>query len=268
MLNCGGRTGNQLFQLSHAVSCRKRREWVISLGFGAALSLLAGPWKSKWINIDSRVLRFVVESFIYPAFHHAFVSTGIVSSHFERDSVCFSRQGHIRRITVMRGHFETHVHQAANLQDFFRLKPSLRFKVKSVLEMVPQESSPVFVHVRSSEREFHPPDEYYLKAIRLFRERYPDSFFIILSDDPDYADKIFLDMPRKFISRMSASEDLALMSLCDGGILCNSTFSWWGAFFGNRRSGYVVPKYWSGWAIKKWVPPNIFSEFMTYTIDV
>ena len=70
------------------------------------------------------------------------------------------------------------------------------------------------------------------------------------------------------VSLLSVSEDLALMSLCEGGVLSNSTFSSCGAFFGSRRLGYVVPKYWSGWPHKTWSPPDVRADFMTDFIDV
>ena len=76
------------------------------------------------------------------------------------------------------------------------------------------------------------------------------------------------EVTNKMISFQSAEKDLALMSLCSGGVLSNSTFAWWGAFFGQNKLGYVAPRYWSGWASEIWNPSRIQSFFMTHIMDV
>jgi Glycosyl transferase family 11 len=268
--NCGGRTGNQLFQVSHAVSCRRGNEWVISLGFGSTLALLTGSWKKKWLNIDRPVLRTLTETFVFPVLYRAFIRTGIFSSHFEKDGRCLQKLGRVRWVTVMKGHFETCHHQTPNLAGFFRLRASLRSQVRYIVDSRPRGTSPVFLHVRRFEylAPSRLPDRYYLNAVRIFQRHHPNSFFIVVGDDPAYAERILKDVSPKVVSRQSASEDLALMSLCDGGVLSNSTFAWWGAFFGKRRLGYVAPKYWSGWPRRVWDPPDIRADFMTELVDV
>ena len=41
--------------------------------------------------------------------------------------------------------------------------------------------------------------------------------------------------------------DLAIMSLCEYGIVSNSSFSWWGAYLMKNRKEVIFPKYWYGW---------------------
>ena len=45
--------------------------------------------------------------------------------------------------------------------------------------------------------------------------------------------------------------DLCLMSLCSGGIVANSSFSWWGAWLQNDRGKVIAadPKKWFGTAM-------------------
>ena len=38
--------------------------------------------------------------------------------------------------------------------------------------------------------------------------------------------------------------DMCMMSLCDGHIIANSSFSWWGAWIGQGKT--VAPKKWFG----------------------
>jgi hypothetical protein len=271
LFNCGGRTGNQLFQISHAFSYRTEKEWLVSVGFGATRSLLDGSLKKHWLSIDNTLLQKIIGTFLYPLFYHGLVRTGISSSHYESNNRCVIRPGRMAFLTIMRGEFESFTHLAAELALHFRLNKAVLAKVRPIIDSIPRGKTPVFLHVRRSDFQslsLALPDKYYLKAIRLFRDRHPDSFFFIVGDDPDHAETIFRQIEAKIVSRMSPFEDMALMASCAGGILSNSTFAWWGAFFGKGKLGYVVPRFWSGWACKEWRPPEIFSDFMTDILNV
>jgi Glycosyl transferase family 11 len=278
LFTAGGRTGNQLFQLAYAISNRKRREWLLTFGFGKTLSLLAGPWKRKSLNLDNLAVRRLAERFLYPVLFHGFVKTGLVSSHYEKRMGVDFRKGRITQLTVMKGYFESSFRLAPDLGCFFRLKESLRAKVRPVLDIVPRGCVPVFVHIRRSDVMYLPADQenpkrmlpaqYYQEAVRAFRKRHRESFFLVVGDDPDFAEGLFRNLLSKWVSRLSVPEDLALMSLCSGGVLSNSTFAWWGAFFGRGAFGYTAPKYWSGWLIKEWHPSEIRADFMTELIEL
>jgi hypothetical protein len=141
-----------------------------------------------------------------------------------------------------------------------------------------QGRAPIFIHLRRTDlRDLASnandirrmlPDGYYLEAVSLLLKRCRDVFYVVVGDDPDYAEALFKDIGPKYVSRLSPHEDLALMSLCEGGVLSNSTFAWWGAFFGGGHLGYVVPKYWSGLEKKTWYPPGIGANWMTDFVDV
>ena len=271
LFNCGGRTGNQLFQISHAISYRMENEWLISIGFGATRSLLVDSLKRNWLDIDNRILRALVGKVIYPFIYHVLMMTGFASSHYERNNRCVVRSGKLRRLTIMRGEFESFARQAPDLAQHFRLRESVLSKARPIFDSLPPGSLPIFVHIRRSDFRLLArmlPDQYYLDAMRLFRDRHPNSFFIVVGDDPEHAESMLCTVDSKMISRMSAFEDLALMALCEGGILSNSTFAWWGAFFGKGRLGYVAPRFWSGWASREWRPPEIRANFMTDILEV
>ena len=37
-----------------------------------------------------------------------------------------------------------------------------------------------------------------------------------------------------------------MLSQCDGNIISNSTFGWWGAYLGKEKEAVVVPSVWFG----------------------
>lgn len=273
LFTAGGRTGNQLFQLSYAISKRKANEWLITFDFGKTRALLSSRCKKRWLNLEFRLLCSFVETFTYQ-----FIRTGLISSHSDTEGHYDLRHGKIRWITIMKGYFESSRQHADGLTRFLRLKESLRSEVRSFLASSLRGRTPVFVHLRRSdllELSKDPldikrmlPDRYYTEAIRIIQQRHPNAFYVIVGDDPQHAESLFKDLEPKFVSRLSVAEDLALMSLCEGGVLSNSTFAWWGAFFGGGRLSYVAPKYWSGFEKRMWYPPEIRASFMTDFVDV
>ena len=44
--------------------------------------------------------------------------------------------------------------------------------------------------------------------------------------------------------------DLAIMNLCEYGVVANSSFSWWGAWMMKNRKKVIFPKYWYGWKLR------------------
>lgn len=276
LFTIGGRTGNQLFQLAYAMSRRRKGEWLVSAGYGDTRSFLAGACKKRWVNIEALSLRFVIERLVYPVIYRVLVTTGLVASHYENCDIYSIRRGKIRCIRIMKGYFQSSQRQAADLSHQMRISESLRAKVRPILASMTNGLPPVFVHVRRSDfsgviiggQSAQLPDRYYLTAVSRLRQRHPWLFFLIVGDDPDYGEHLFKDITPKYVSRLSAREELALMSLCEGGVLSSSTFAWWGAFFSRPAIGYIAPKYWSGWNVKKWLPPELRGAFVTEYIDI
>ena len=88
----------------------------------------------------------------------------------------------------------------------------------------------------------HHPEQsmnYYMKAIKKMPK---DTVFLIFSDDISWCKQNFPDVPEKFkfVEGNTDYEDLLLMSLCKNNIICNSTFSWWGAWLNNNQNKIVV----------------------------
>ena len=105
-------------------------------------------------------------------------------------------------------------------------------------------------------QEYHPlcKREYYLNALKEFPE---DKKVIVVSDTIDWCkEQDWLTGDRFLFSDSSYDTfgdgasipyvDLCLMTLCGGGIIANSSLSWWGAWLQNDAGKIVVPDPWFG----------------------
>ena len=134
------------------------------------------------------------------------------------------------------------------------------------------EGDPIFLHVRRGNpnitgrrgekwsyqmvQEYHPlcKKEYYFEALKQFPEDVP---VIVVSDLIDWCKKQeWLQGDRFYFSDSSYETfgdgasvpyvDLCLMSLCKGGIIANSSLSWWGAWLQNDVNKIIAPDPWFG----------------------
>lgn len=71
---------------------------------------------------------------------------------------------------------------------------------------------------------------------------------IMFSDDMDYCRAHFSGLPGVYFADGTDIEQLALMTMCRHFIISNSTFSWWGAWLGEKRGSIVIrpPKNFAG----------------------
>ena len=91
--------------------------------------------------------------------------------------------------------------------------------------------------------------EYYNAALRQVSESVPAPFYVVFSDDLEWARRnlgiienvVFVDHNRG----ASSYEDMRMMSLCQHHILANSSFSWWAAWLGYHPGKQVL--YPSNW---------------------
>ena len=105
-------------------------------------------------------------------------------------------------------------------------------------------------------QDYHPlmKKEYYLEALSHFDE---SKKVIVLSDTIDWCKKQDWLQDDRFLFSDSSYEvfddgasvpyiDLCLMSLCSGGIIANSSMSWWGAWLQNDTDKIIAPNPWYG----------------------
>ncbi len=88
--------------------------------------------------------------------------------------------------------------------------------------------------------------DYYAKAIEIIREKVASPTFFLFSDKPEQAREILaLDPAESYVVDHNSGDaaahlDLWLMSRCQHFITANSTFSWWGAWLGEKQDSIVI----------------------------
>lgn len=140
------------------------------------------------------------------------------------------------------------------LKDFTFSKPLSGFNQALAMQMSEAES--VSLHVRRGDYVANPkanskhgvlPLDYYLKAIGLIKAKIGSADFRVFafSDDLEWVASTLKPLVPNLIlvegnARQNANFDMHLMSRCKHHIICNSTFSWWGAWLGQTEGGMVI----------------------------
>jgi len=107
------------------------------------------------------------------------------------------------------------------------------------------------IHVRRGDY-IRLSDFHYVQDINYYKNAYQkmgeEKKYLIFSDDMDWCKQNFDFIKNKiFIENSTDFEDLYLMSFCKNNIVCNSTFSWWGAWLNeNPNKKVIIPKNWFG----------------------
>lgn len=143
-------------------------------------------------------------------------------------------------------------------QDFtFAQEPT--GKNKQLLEEISSVAA-LSLHVRRGDyaadpqtKEFHGliPLDYYDQSVKLIvkRAKLKTPRLFVFSDDPGWCQEhLKLDHPTTYVSHntgLKGFEDMRLMSACSHHIIANSSFSWWGAWLGEKPAQIVVaPEKW------------------------
>ncbi len=132
-----------------------------------------------------------------------------------------------------------------------------------------------FVHVRREDFLRFPypetpaalPLQWFLSQMEKVKAQFDQVAFLVLSDDPEWAQCHLGHIANTEILELTARESFAVMSTSDAGILSPSTFSWWAAYFATKdsRGPFIAPKLWTGWRLGKWDPhEKIEASFLTY----
>ena len=157
-----------------------------------------------------------------------------------------------------------------NIEDVIRNDFSFKKEiVKSCLEILDELVDPIFIHIRRGDYVNQPDNHpvcstsYYENSLNHFKDT---SSVLIFSDDPEWckSQELFSD-DRFLISEFNLKYnqtsdtndgrvkslipyyDLCLMSMCQGGIIANSSMSWWGAWLiQNPTQPIVAPNPWFG----------------------
>ncbi len=106
----------------------------------------------------------------------------------------------------------------------------------------------VSIHVRRGDYvqhqgSFPPVDVPYInKSLTTLGERIGDiKKFIVFSDDIQWCKMVIgNDSRAEFSEGRNERQDLEIMASCKHHIICNSTFSWWGAYLGHNPDRIVI----------------------------
>jgi len=154
------------------------------------------------------------------------------------------------------------VHIADQIREDFTFKKDYLEPCQELISSL--DSPPIFIHIRQSDNigreEYHPilPISYFEDALGYFAE---DTPCFVFTDDIDWCKKqSFFDQDRFMFNdsnerydyqtidgtglmqnTLLPQVDLCLMSLCSGGIIANSSFSWWGAWLQNGKGNIIAP---------------------------
>lgn len=140
---------------------------------------------------------------------------------------------------------------------------------------------PIFLHIRRGDPnlwwaytnlpDHHPvcTDEYYIQALKNFSDEVP---VIVMSDSIDWCKEqewlsggrfIFSDFSEEKYADGAAVPyyDLCLMSMCSGGVIANSSLSWWGAWLiNNPIHNIIAPNIWFGKALEHYNMDDLIPE--------
>jgi hypothetical protein len=139
---------------------------------------------------------------------------------------------------------------ANTIRNDLRITPPIDAVNTSLARLIRSNPS-VAVHVRFFDPPNAPtlnsaPSDYYARAVALIEQLAPRSHFYIFSDQPASArNRIPVSSDRLTLISHNRGDDAAyadmwLMSQCNHFIIANSTFSWWGAWLGQKIGSTVI----------------------------
>ncbi len=158
--------------------------------------------------------------------------------HFATDGYTPARRGRSKDFLAW-GYFQSECYFA----DFAdTIKVELRAKEAPAgpyADAIRAAAYPVCVHLRRGD--YQNPEnailqvctpDYYARAVAAVQAARPDAALFVFSDDVAWAQQNLNThgLPAVFLPRGDAAADLALMQLCHGFILSNSTYSWWAQY--------------------------------------
>lgn len=130
---------------------------------------------------------------------------------------------------------------ADEIRELFKLEP---FDLQN-----PPGTTAVGVQVRRGDYVGHSrlnvcTPEYFRNAMTWMRRRFPNPYFIVVSDDPAYCRQLFrTETDVRVMPPQEAIDGLRTLASCDAHVISNSTFGWWGAWLG-EKGPVCVPEIW------------------------
>jgi len=280
-----GRLGNQIFQYFFCKRIAGKKEKIYLLGFDDLKKLIDDNqlcflisrnnilykilFRFKW-RFDKLIFKYKIFNFIYE------------DSKLIKDNI-FNVKGLFSFITYVTGFFQKEHFIEKKILNDFKIKSNLLEKARKSISTINNNYNAkiIFIHLRGRDYKFWPsekfsavlPFKWYNKCLKKFKLIYKKEklIFIFFSDDKKlFFKKKFFNKNYIFIKR-NLLNNFLMMSLCDGGVLSASTYSWWPAFFSfskDKKKIFFAPKYWAGHRRKEYLPKDFkYTSFLKY-IDV
>jgi hypothetical protein len=261
-LGSNGRLGNQMFQYAalRGIAAKRKYNWVIP--------------PENYNHTDNYGL---FETFEMKNVKES--NLGFVNGQFvEENDYCFIPEffDECPDNVSLEGYFQTEKyfsHIENEIREDFTFKKEYLEPCKEYIESL--DTPPIFLHVRQLDNigreEYHPilPISFFEEALSNFSD---DTPCFVFTDDINWCKSQTFFKQERFLFNESnrtysyktvngkgqmqntllPQVDLCLMSLCSGGIIANSSFSWWGAWLQNNRGKIIAPnpQKWFGSAMK------------------
>ena len=208
-----GRLGNQLFQIAVVVGYARK--------YGQEYAFT--DWKyAEYFNVPLNPDEFVIN---YSINEHDSLSYGELPEYTHS-------MGNVN----FYGYFQSEKYFINAKEEILRLFKSSNEKIDYG-----------FIHIRRGDylnlSEYHTnlPISHYIEGMNeLGFEKY-----LCMSDDIEWCKENIKDSRVSFSEKTSEIEDLRLMESCKGGVIANSSFSWWGAYLSESKK-VIIPRNWYG----------------------
>ena len=253
-LGSNGRLGNQMFQYAalRGIAAKRGYDWCIPPD--------TYDHKDNYGLFETFEMTNVKESNI------GFVSGDCI----QENNHCFIPEFFDECPDYQTEKYFTHIEK--EIHDDFTFKKNYLIPCQEYINSL--SSPPIFLHIRQSDNigreQYHPilSIEFFENALKQFAE---DTLCFVFTDDMEWckSQEFFkqerflfneknerysyqnIDGTGKLQNTLLPQIDLCLMSLCSGGIIANSSFSWWGAWLQNNRGKIIAPnsKVWFGSAM-------------------
>ena len=234
---CGG-LGNQLFQIAAGYSLAKNNNDTYAINYNLQHNLIQGNTKHKYKdNLYSTILSTdEIPPNQYSEQNHHY------------DPIPYTPPG-----MLLHGYLQSEKYFAEHKEDvkqLFTFPKETKLKISKVLDALKLKTDKqlVGIHVRRGDYlqnpNIHPTCtvEYYKEAISTFK----DSIFIVATDTPLWVKQNLCCDNVILCNSSNELEDMYMLTQCDGVIISNSTFAWWGAYLGKEKDQIIAPKTWFG----------------------
>ena len=236
VIRLSGGLGNQLFQRAYGMALEHR-------GYEVAFD------KSQLVEGTHR--EYSLGNFVTPMLFSDTIGPELSDGptiHFRQERLCPPDP------CTITGYFQTEKYFSdieRIVRQNFVLNEGISVEAQDAAARIAERES-VFLHVRRQDyvglQHYHgmPSIDYYRRALREVHLRHGiDVKPYVFTDDFDWCTSNF-PPGIEIVRGLTKYEDLWLMSRCDHAVIANSSFSWWGAWFGDcrRPRTVVAPKQW------------------------